>query len=173
MISRSRFFTASLWAAVAPVGMLVAGAVWLVLFPEVHKLGEMVYHAGSLALIGVPLAYTAIVVATYLIGRVLYELRVLSRIALIVVYSLLSIKSALFLTWFFAAGSIVDVARSFALFLALSLIAAGSAVFVWWRVASRATSEPGGDPAEYPVRVRRRARRSLFKRLLGRQDAAR
>ena len=168
MIARTRFFVASLWAALAPVGMLVACAVWLVVFPDLHGLGEMVHLAGGLALIGVPFAYTAIVVATYGIARTLYELRVLSRSALIAVYGVLAVLAAGFVTWWLAVGTALDIARSFALFLTLSLIAAGSAVFVWWRVASRGVPEPGAageDPGEPRIRVRRRMRKSLFRRL--------
>jgi hypothetical protein len=65
MIARSRFFVALYWAALAPVGMLVASAIWVVLFPGFHELGQVVLRAGGLALIGVPFAYTAVVVVTY------------------------------------------------------------------------------------------------------------
>jgi hypothetical protein len=168
MIARTRFFIASLWASLAPVGMLVALAAWVVLFPSLHGLGEVAYRASGLALISVPFAYTAIVVAIYGISRGLYELRVLSRPALIGVYSAAAVVVAVLMTWWFAAGSALDIARSFALFLTLSLIASGSAAFVWWRVASRGVLDPGA-PVDGPVvprvRVRQRKRKSLIRRL--------
>jgi hypothetical protein len=166
MVSRSRFFVASLWAAMAPVGMLVAGAVWVVLFPGFHELGQMVLIGGGLTLIGVPFAYTGVVVATYGIGRGLYELRVLNRTTLISVYCALAVAGAVFMTWLTAAGETVDIARSFALFLVVGLVSAGSAAFVWWRVASRGTpGAPAEEELRERVRVRRRKRKSFFRRL--------
>jgi len=168
MIARTRFFVASLWAAVAPVGMLVAGAVWVVLFPGTHGYGELVHRAGGLALIGVPFAYTAVVVATYGIARAMHALRVLSRFNMIAVYSALAVLTAIVMTLWFAAGTAMDLLHSFALFLALSLIASGSTAFVWWRVAARGAAgaqPPGADPGEARIRVRRRKRKSLVQRL--------
>jgi hypothetical protein len=169
MIARTRFFVASLWAALAPVGMLVAVAVWIILFPGMHDYGSIVRRAGGLALIGVPFGYTAVVVATYAIGRGLYELRVLSRVVLVAVYAVLAVLGAGALTWWLAAGDALDILHSFALFLALGLVAAGSTAFVWWRVASREGTEPGApgsDQGETRVRVRRRKRKSFAQRLV-------
>jgi hypothetical protein len=168
MIARTRFFIASLWSSLAPVGMLVAVAVWVVLFPNLHGLGEAVQRASGMALISVPFAYTAIVVVTYGVSRGLYELRVLSRSVLIGVYGAAAVVVAVLMTWWFAAGNFLDIASSFALFLTLSLIASGSAAFVWWRVASRGVPDPSA-PAEGSVvpriRIRQRKRKSLFRRL--------
>jgi hypothetical protein len=164
MVARSRFFVASLWAALAPVGMLVACAVWVVLFPGFHQLGEVVLQAGGLALIGVPFAYTAVVVATYCVGRGLYELRVLNRNTLIIVYGVLAIAGAMFMTWLMAAGDTIDIARSLALFLVLGLVCSGSAAFVWWRGVTKGVSEAAVEE-EPRVRVRRRQRKSFFRRL--------
>lgn len=162
MVARSRFFVASLWAALGPVGMLVLCAVVVVLFPSV--LGEVVLKAGELILLGVPFAYTAVVVATYGIGRGLYEMKVLGRTTLAVSYTGLAILAAAFMTWWIAAGETIDIARSFALFLVLALAAAGSAAVVWWRMASRGVTAADLDD-EPELRVRRRQRKGFFRRL--------
>lgn len=162
MVARSRFFAASLWAALGPVGMLVLCAAAVVLFPS--TMGEVVLKAGELILLGVPVAYTAVVVATYGIGRGLYELRLLTRTALAISYIVLVVSAAAFMTWGMAAGETIDVARSFALFLALGLVAAGSAAVVWWRVASRGVTAADLDD-EPDIRMRRRQRKSFFRRL--------
>jgi hypothetical protein len=164
MVARSRFFVASLWSALAPVGMLVASAIWVVLFPGFHELGQVVLRAGGLALIGVPFAYTAVVVATYGVGRALYELRMLNRTMLAATYGMLAILGAALATWWIAAGETIDIARSFALFLTLGLVAGGSAAFVWWRMASRGFTDMDLDD-EPETHVRRRQRKSLFRRL--------
>jgi hypothetical protein len=162
MVARSRFFVASLWAALGPVGLLVLCAAAAVLFAGIK--GEVVVRAGELILLGVPFAYTAVVVATYGIGRGLYELRVLTRTTLAIAYGVLVVVGAASITWWMAAGETIDGARSFALLLALGLVAAGSAAVVWWRVASRGVT--AADLEEEPqVRSRRRQRKSLFRRL--------
>jgi hypothetical protein len=162
MVARSRFFTASLWAALGPVGMLVLCAAVVVLFPSI--LGQVVLKAGELILLGVPFAYTAVVVATYGIGRGLYELKVLTRTSVAVAYCVLAILAAAFMTWWMAAGEPIDIVRSFALFLVLGLVGAGSAAVVWWRMASRGVTAADLDD-EPPARVRRRQRKSFLRRL--------
>jgi hypothetical protein len=142
--------------------MLVLCAVVVVLFPSV--LGEVVLKAGELILLGVPFAYTAVVVATYGIGRGLYEMKVLGRTTLAVSYTGLAILAAAFMTWWIAAGETIDIARSFALFLVLALAAAGSAAVVWWRMASRGVTAADLDD-EPELRVRRRQRKGFFRRL--------
>src|SRR5215471_1557210 len=126
MIARTRFFRASLWAALAPAGALVVAAILVVLFPRFQNLGDIFLLGSGLVLLGVPFAYTAVVVVTYCIGRGLYEIRILTRTTLITVYGLLAAGGAWLLTWWTAAGETVDVARSFALFLVLGLVAASS-----------------------------------------------
>ena len=162
MVARSRFFVASLWAALGPVGLLVLCAAATVLFPGV--MGEVVLRAGELILLGVPFAYTAVVVATYGIGRGLYELRVLTRTTLAIAYGVLVVVGAASITWWMAAGETIDGARSFALLLAVGLVAAGGAAVVWWRVASHGLTAE--DLEEEPrVRTRRRQRKGFFRRL--------
>src|SRR5262245_44615345 len=111
MVSRSRFFVASLWAAVAPAGLFAAFATWIALFPHFHELGELVSMGGGVALFGVPFVYTGVFVATYGIGRGLYELRRLNRFTVIVVYGVLTVVWAWVMTWWTAAGETVDIAR--------------------------------------------------------------
>jgi len=162
MIVRNRFFRASLWAALAPAGMFVAAAVYVMLFPTFYRLGDIFLLGSGLVLLGVPFVYTAVVVATYCIGRGLYEVRILTRTTLITVYGLLAAGGAWLLTWWTAAGETVDVARSFALFLVLGLVAASSTAFIWWRVISHI---PHGMIIDDEPRMRRRRRKSFFQRL--------
>ena len=165
MVARSRFFVASLWAALGPVGMLVLFAAAVVLFPSL--LGEVVVRAGELILLGVPFVYTAVVVGTYGISRALYGLKALTHITLAAVYGALALAAAAVMTWWMAAGETIDIARSFALFLVFGLVAAGSAGVVWWRMASRVTAADL-EVEEPQTRVRRRQRKGFFRRLAGR-----
>lgn len=173
MVARSRFFVASLWAALPPTALLLIAAVTLVFFPEVHRLGRLVARAGALALLLVPCAYTAGVVCSYGMGRILYELRWLSRRSFIATYCIAAVLVAALLTKLLAAGNILDITRSFALFLTLSLIAAGSAAFVWWRAASLGAPATGGaiedELAEMRSRPRRRMRRGSRRQLASRR----
>jgi hypothetical protein len=163
MVARSRFFVASLWAALGPAGMLVLCAAVVVLFPGL--VGQVVLKAGELILLGVPFAYTAVVVGTYCIGRGLYEMKMLSRTTLAIAYGGLAVSGAVFMTWWIA-GETIDVARSFALLLALALAAAGSAAVVWWRMASRGvTAADLEDEPEVRMRRRQRQRKGFFRRL--------
>jgi hypothetical protein len=166
MVARSRFFVASLWAALGPVGMLVLFAAAVVLFPSM--LGQVVVWAGELILLGVPFVYTAVVVGTYSISRALYELKVLTRITLAAVYGVLVLAAAALVTWWMAAGETIDIARSFAMFLVLGLVAASSAAVVWWRMASRVDSAADLEVDEPQARVRRRQRKGFFRRLASR-----
>jgi hypothetical protein len=163
MVSRSRFFAASLWAALAPAGLFVVCLVLVMVFPKFHRLGDIFLLGSGLALIGVPFVYTAAVVATYGIGRGLFELQVLNRITLTVVYGVLAVAGAWLLTWWSAAGDTDNVARNFAAFLALGAVTAGSTAFIWWRVVSRVV--PGALDDEPHIRMRRRQRKSFFQRL--------
>ena len=164
MVSRSRFFRASLWAALAPVALLVAAAIFVMLFPRFHRLGDTFLVGSGLALLGVPFAYTAVVVATYGIGRALYDLRLLSLLKLIAVYSVLAVALAWLMTWWLATGETVDIMRSFAVFVVAGLIAASSTAFIWWRVVCRVAPDALVDD-DVPRRVRRRQRKGFFRRL--------
>jgi hypothetical protein len=163
MVARSRFFVASLWAALGPVGMLVLFAVAVVLFPSM--LGEVVLKAGELILLGVPFVYTAVVVGTYCIGRALYALKVLTRITLAAAYGVLVVAAAAFMTWWMAVGETIDIASSFAMFLVFGLVAAGSAAVIWWRKASRGVTAADLEADEPHTRVRRRQRKGFLRRL--------
>ena len=166
MVARSRFFVASLWAALGPVGLLVLFAAAVVMFPSL--LGAVVVRAGELILLGVPFVYTAVVVGTYSISRALYGLKVLTRITLAAVYGVLALAAAAVMTWWMAAGETIDIARSFALFLVFGLVAAGSAGVVWWQMASRGVTAADLEIEEPQTRVRRRQRKGFFRRLASR-----
>ena len=163
MIARSRFFVASLWAALAPTGVLVVCGIVVMLFPKLHRLGDLALIGSGLWLVGVPFAYTAVVVATYGIGRSLYGLHMLTRTTLLAVYGLLAVMGAWFTTWWISADETFDVLRSFALLLVLAFVAAGSTALLWWRAVSRVI--PGAVEDDPHLRVRRRQRRSFFRRL--------
>ena len=163
MIERGRFFVASLWAALIPVGMLVLACVSVVLLPAVGPLSNLEPNAAGVALILVPFAYTAMVVASYLIGRALYHLHVLSRIVLLCAYGLLSLLCAVIFSWSsevvgFAAGASL---LAFFIFLGLSLVGLETAAVVWWRVASDVPAPSAKELARLERhRLRRERRRS-------------
>jgi hypothetical protein len=157
MIERVRFFVASLWAPLIPVGMLVLGCLSIVLFPIFKgEAAEVARRGAGVALILVPFVYTGFVVVSYGVARALYALRVLSRVALLVTYGVLALLVALLCSWLsatveFSAGASM---RAFVIILIAGLIGGEIAAWVWWRVASHTP-----PPAEPGSRHRKRKRR--------------
>ena len=144
--------------------MLVAGIVCLMLFPRLYRLGEDFFVSSGFALLGVPFAYTAVVVATYCIGRGLHGLHVLNCFTLLIVYGAAAAGLAYLMTWWMASSETIDVLRTFVIWLVPGLVAAASAAFIWWRVVTRVV--PGAPPEdEVRVRMRRRQRKGFFRRL--------
>jgi len=163
MIERVRFFVASLWAALVPVAILIVACVSIILIPAAGNLADVKPHAAGVALILVPFAYTAVVVVSYLIGRALYRLHVLSRIVLLFAYGALSVFCAILFSWLsdllgYAAGASLP---AFFIVLGMSLVGLGAAAVVWWRVASSMPAPSAKETArEERHRLRRERRRS-------------
>jgi len=148
MISRTRFFVASIWAPLPPVGMLVGICAWILLFPGTFGFDHTERRAAAAGLIAVPFLHTAIFGVSYVSARALYSVHALSRIALMGVCVVVAglIAAAIFGT---SIGRRIGTAPGLAV-VAVSFLAAVSAVLMWWRVAS---TEP-------PPHVRRRHGRS-------------
>jgi hypothetical protein len=163
MIERVRFFVASLWAALVPVAMMVMACTAVALIPAAGTLANVKPHAAGVALILVPFAYTAMVVASYLIGRALYHLHVLSRMVLLCAYGALSLLCAVLFSWSsdllgYATGASLP---AFFIFLGSTLIGLGTAAVVWWRVASDVPAPSVKEAARLERhRLRRERRRS-------------
>jgi hypothetical protein len=135
-VERSGFFVASLWAPLPPIGMLVGACLWVLLFPGTLALNEEEGARAGAVLIAVPLVYTALFGTSYVAARALYLVHLLSRNTLLLLAVAISLIVAAYLI---LSGTASGIGAPLSIVvIILSLLAAGSAVLVWWRVASTA-----------------------------------
>ena len=139
-VYRTRFFVASLWAALVPMLLLAAGCLVVLLLPEGNnKVIETARRAAGVAMILVPFFYTGLVIVIYGIARLLHLINLLSRWTLLAMGVVLSAVAAALVAWGNVAVKAfpVNTVVLFVIALVASALALGAACWFWWRVASR------------------------------------